>query len=92
MLIPCVCLHHAGAGGALREHRQEKVGREFMALSAFAATLIIWVIVDFRMAFCERLLPFWGKAGNALSKDYLLHHAKLAATTTSSAMTRWRPR
>ncbi|CAL9044977.1 unnamed protein product [Musa banksii] len=57
------------------------VNSAFMALDAFAATLIIWELVGFRMAFGERLLPFWGKAGPAFGQDYLLHRAKLAATT-----------
>jgi Amt family ammonium transporter len=32
------------------------------------------------MAFGERLLPFWGKAGVALSQDYLVRRASLSAT------------
>ncbi|CAA6654721.1 unnamed protein product [Spirodela intermedia] len=47
------------------------VNSAFMALYAFAAVLIVWVLCGYRMAFGERLLPFWGKAGVALSEDYL---------------------
>ena len=43
------------------------VNSAFMALYAYASTLIIWVLVGFRMAFGERMLPFWAKAGPALT-------------------------
>jgi ammonium transporter, Amt family len=56
------------------------VNSAFMALYAFASTLIIWVLVGYKMAFGERLLPFWGKAGAALSQQYLIQRAQLPAT------------
>lgn len=56
------------------------VNSAFMALYAFASTLIIWVLVGYKMAFGERLLPFWGKAGTALSQKYLIERAHLPAT------------
>ncbi|URD94807.1 ammonium transporter 2 [Musa troglodytarum] len=56
------------------------VNSAFMALYAFAAALIVWVLVGFRMAFGERLLPFWGKAGPALSQGYLVGRARMPAT------------
>ncbi|XP_073009351.1 ammonium transporter 2 member 2 [Typha latifolia] len=56
------------------------VNSAFMALYAFASSLIFWVLLGFRMAFGERLFPFWGKAGPALSQGYLVGRAKLPAT------------
>ena len=56
------------------------VNSAFMALYAYASSLLVWVLVGFRMAFGERLLPFWGKAGVALSQDYLVRRAALSAT------------
>jgi ammonia channel protein AmtB len=56
------------------------VNSAFMALYAYASSLLVWVLVGFRMAFGERLLPFWGKAGVALSQEYLVRRASLSAT------------
>lgn len=56
------------------------VNSAFMALYAFASTLIVWVLVGYKMAFGDRLLPFWGKAGTALSQTYLIQRAHLPAT------------
>ncbi|KAM0863010.1 hypothetical protein ACQ4PT_044880 [Festuca glaucescens] len=56
------------------------VNSAFMALYAYASSLLVWVLVGFRMAFGERLLPFWGKAGVALSQGYLTGRARLSAT------------
>uniref|UniRef100_N1R494 Ammonium transporter 2 member 1 n=1 Tax=Aegilops tauschii TaxID=37682 RepID=N1R494_AEGTA len=60
------------------------VNSAFMALYAYASSLLVWVLVGFRMAFGERLLPFWGKAGVALTQDYLVGRAKLSATKRGS--------
>jgi ammonium transporter, Amt family len=51
-----------------------------MAMYAYASTLIVWVLVGFRMAFGERLLPFWAKAGPALTQDFLVQRAAFPAT------------
>ena len=56
------------------------VNSAFMALYAFAATLLCWVTWAYKMAFGDRLLPMWGKAGPALSQDYLVGRAYLPAT------------
>ncbi|TVU02367.1 hypothetical protein EJB05_52152, partial [Eragrostis curvula] len=56
------------------------VNSAFMALYAYASTLIVWVLVGFRMAFGERLLPFWGKAGPALAEAFLVGRAAFPAT------------
>lgn len=56
------------------------VNSAFMALYAFAAVLICWVLVGFRMAFGDELLPFWGKGAPALGQKYLVHQAKVPET------------
>lgn len=56
------------------------VNSAFMALYAFASSLIVWVLLAYRMAFGERLLPFWGKAGPALGQSYLIKRASMPAS------------
>lgn len=53
------------------------VNSAFMALYAFAAVLICWVLVGYRMAFGDELLPFWGKGAPALGQKYLIARAKV---------------
>ena len=53
------------------------VNSAFMALYAFAAVLICWVLVGYRMAFGDELLPFWGKGGPALAQSYLIARAQV---------------
>jgi Amt family ammonium transporter len=56
------------------------VNSAFMALYAFAMTLICWVAWGYEMSFGKKLLPFWGKAGQALTHSILLSQATLPAT------------
>ncbi|XP_078166787.1 ammonium transporter 2 member 1-like [Carex rostrata] len=56
------------------------VNSAFMALYAFASSLIVWVLLAYNMAFGERLLPFWGKAGPALGQTYLIKRARMPAS------------
>lgn len=53
------------------------VNSAFMALYAFAAVLICWVLVAYRMAFGDQLLPFWGKGAPALGQKFLIHQANV---------------
>jgi Amt family ammonium transporter len=53
------------------------VNSAFMALYAFAAVLICWVLVAYRMAFGDELLPFWGKGAPALGQKYLIQQARV---------------
>ncbi|KAF4379055.1 hypothetical protein F8388_022142 [Cannabis sativa] len=53
------------------------VNSAFMALYAFAAVLICWVLFAYRMAFGDELLPFWGKGAPALGQKYLISRAKI---------------
>uniref|UniRef100_A0A5B7A629 Ammonium transporter n=1 Tax=Davidia involucrata TaxID=16924 RepID=A0A5B7A629_DAVIN len=52
----------------------------FMALYAFAAVMPCWVLWAYKMSFGHRLLPFWGKAGLAVSQDFLIPQAFLPST------------
>ncbi|KAL5229304.1 hypothetical protein ABZP36_017569 [Zizania latifolia] len=61
------------------------VNSAFMALYAYASTLIVWVLVGFRMAFGDRLLPFWAKAGPAMTQDFLVRRAVFPATAHYSS-------
>lgn len=56
------------------------VNSAFMAFYAFAAVLLCWVIYAYKMAFGEKLIPIWGKAGSVLSYRTLLTQADLPAT------------
>nr|DAD28081.1 TPA_asm: hypothetical protein HUJ06_029549 [Nelumbo nucifera] len=57
------------------------VNSAFMALYAFAAALICWVVVGYRMAFGDELLPFWGKGAPALSQKFLINQAVVPEST-----------
>ncbi|XP_051152517.1 ammonium transporter 2 [Andrographis paniculata] len=57
------------------------VNSAFMALYAFAAVLICWVVLCFRLAFGDELLPFWGKGAPALSQKYLTGRAGVPEST-----------
>ncbi|ONK74269.1 uncharacterized protein A4U43_C03F4520 [Asparagus officinalis] len=48
------------------------VNSAFMALYAFAAVLLCWVLWGFEMSFGDQMLPFWGKPGFALSQGHLI--------------------
>ncbi|WOL18866.1 hypothetical protein Cni_G27663 [Canna indica] len=52
-----------------------------MALYAFVAALIVWVVIGFRMAFGERRLPFWGRPIPPLASPTLVHRDQLPTTT-----------
>lgn len=53
------------------------VNSAFMALYAYAAVLICWVLVGYRIAFGDQLLPFWGKGAPALGQKYLTAQARV---------------
>ncbi|PWZ10805.1 Ammonium transporter 3 member 1 [Zea mays] len=57
------------------------VNSAFMALYAFAAVWLCWVMWGYQMSFGQKLLPFWGKAGHTLGQGFLLSQAGLPATT-----------
>ena len=51
------------------------VNSAFMALYAFAAVLLCWVLLCYKMAFGDELLPFWGRGGPAFDQGYLKDRA-----------------
>ncbi|KAI3922562.1 hypothetical protein MKX01_006251 [Papaver californicum] len=60
------------------------VNSAFMALYAFAAVLLCWVLWAHQMSFGSKFTPLFGKSGFALSQSYLLgpgpgdHHIPIA--------------
>lgn len=56
------------------------INSAFMALYAFAAVWICWVVWAYNMSFGDRLLPFWGKARPALGQSFLVAQSELTAT------------
>ncbi|KAF5476307.1 hypothetical protein F2P56_008037 [Juglans regia] len=59
----------------------------FMALFAFAAVMPCWVLWAYKMSFGHKLLPFWGKAGLAVSQDFLIPQAVLPSTSYKNVTT-----
>ncbi|CAM6097439.1 unnamed protein product [Calypogeia fissa] len=57
------------------------VNSAFMALYAFAAVLIVWVLCGYRMSFGDKLLPFWGKAGLSLTHQFLLQQSNIPSAS-----------
>ncbi|KAF8693389.1 hypothetical protein HU200_038779 [Digitaria exilis] len=56
------------------------INSAFMALYAFAAVWICWVVWAYNMSFGDKLLPFWGKARPALGQSFLVAQSELTAT------------
>src|SRR5271155_4852729 len=61
------------------------INSAFMALYAFAAVLICWVIYAFKAGFGEQMLPFVGVPGPALTMDYELGQSTLPELGLSQA-------
>ncbi|XP_073156452.1 ammonium transporter 2-like [Henckelia pumila] len=61
--------------------RKWAVYSAFMALYAFAAVFICWVLFCYRLAFGDKLIPFWGKPGPALDLGYLTRRAAVPEST-----------
>ncbi|KAL0316423.1 UNVERIFIED_CONTAM: Ammonium transporter 2 [Sesamum radiatum] len=57
------------------------VNSAFMALYAFAAVLICWVLLCYRLAFGDELLPFWGRGAVSLAQKYLTGRAAVPEST-----------
>src|SRR5215469_15822469 len=57
----------------------------FMAIYAFAAVMVVWVLWAYNMAFGDQWFDFWaflGKPSPALSADFLLGQAKIPSIAT----------
>ena len=52
-------------GGIVK--RKWAINSAFMALYAFAAVMIVWVLWAYNMSFGDQLFPFWGTPKPALS-------------------------
>ena len=65
------------------------VNSTFMALYTFAAVLIYWVLVCFRMAFGDDLLPFWGKSAPMLGQKFLTCQAKVPESIHHFKKKKW---
>ena len=46
-------------GGIVK--RKWAINSAFMAMYAFAAVMVVWVLWAYNMSFGEQLFPFWGK-------------------------------
>jgi len=54
----------------------------FMAMYAFAAVMIVWVLWGYNMAFGQQWFPFLGKPATALSASFLLGQAVVPAAAS----------
>ncbi len=55
-------------GGIVK--RKWAINSAFMAMYAFAAVMVVWVLWAYNMSFGEQLFPFWGKPQPALSPGF----------------------
>src|SRR5271167_4927667 len=67
-------------GGIVK--RKWAINSAFMALYAFAAVMIVWVLWAYNMSFGDQLFPFWGTPKPALSPAFLLQEATIPAAAS----------
>ncbi|KAL0464202.1 UNVERIFIED_CONTAM: Ammonium transporter 3 member 3 [Sesamum latifolium] len=60
------------------------INSSLMAVYAFAATLICWMGWGYRMAFGDKLVPFWGKPAVAVDDSFLLGQAFIGYFPTAT--------
>jgi ammonium transporter, Amt family len=58
------------------------VNSAFMAIYAFAAVLVVWVLWAYNMSFGQQMLPFWGVPKPALSASFMLGQAVVPAAAS----------
>jgi ammonium transporter, Amt family len=58
------------------------VNSAFMAIYAFAAVLVVWVLWAYNMSFGQQMLPFWGVPKPALSAGFMLGQAVVPAAAS----------
>jgi len=71
-------------GGIVK--RKWALNSSFMALYAFAAVMVVWVLVAYNMAFGNQWFDFWafiGKPSPVLSADFMLGQANIPSISTS---------
>ncbi len=67
-------------GGIVK--RKWAVNSAFMALYAFAAVMVVWVLWAYNMAFGPQMFPFWGVPKPALSAAFLEGQATIPAAAS----------
>jgi Amt family ammonium transporter len=67
-------------GGIVK--RKWAVNSAFMAVYAFAAVMVVWVLWAYNMAFGPQLFPFWGTPQPALSAGFLTGQATIPAAAS----------
>ena len=67
-------------GGIVK--RKWAINSAFMAMYAFAAVMVVWVLWAYNMSFGEQLFPFWGKPSPALSAGFLTQQATIPAAAS----------
>jgi len=58
------------------------INSAFMAMYAFASVLVVWVLLDYKMAFGEQWFPFLGTPGLATSAAYTTGQATVPAAAS----------
>jgi Amt family ammonium transporter len=71
-------------GGIVK--RKWAVNSAFMAVYAFAAVLIVWVLWAYNMAFGPQMFPFWGVPKSALSAAFLEGQATIPALAATGGI------
>src|ERR1700761_8373790 len=67
-------------GGIVK--RKWAINSAFMAMYAFAAVMVVWVLWAYNMSFGEQLFPFWGKPHPAISAAFMLQQATIPAAAS----------
>ena len=67
-------------GGIVK--RKWAINSAFMAMYAFAAVMVVWVLWAYNMSFGEQWFPFWGKPQPALSAGFMLQQATIPAAAS----------
>jgi Amt family ammonium transporter len=67
-------------GGIVK--RKWAVNSAFMAIYAFAAVLVVWVLWAYNMSFGDQMFPFWGVPKPALSAGFMLGQATIPAAAS----------
>ncbi len=67
-------------GGIVK--RKWAINSAFMAMYAFAAVMVVWVLWAYNMSFGEQWFPFWGKPAPAISAGFMLQQATIPAAAS----------
>jgi ammonium transporter, Amt family len=67
-------------GGIVK--RKWAINSAFMAVYAFAAVMVVWVLWAYNMSFGEQMFPFWGVPKPALAAGFLTGQATIPAAAS----------